>query len=164
MTPNKNAEAVRGREEKQRYRENGKVGACPTVERRNSISRRIDGLTIGRLFSFLELGKNIMSSLGLHLLFAGCLGFGIEHLLSVAALGPIQEAINSGAAAEYDKDNCTWRRGNEKDSCPDPDVHIYLYTPGRPRRRLDTSYVGDWLRQDYDPVKENIILIHGYAG
>lgn len=77
--------------------------------------------------------------------------------------GPIQEAIESGAASEYNKENCTWRRGNDRDSCPDPDVHIYLYTPGRPKRMLDERE-SDWLRQDYEPTRENIFLIHGYAG
>ncbi|XP_072744224.1 phospholipase A1 [Anoplolepis gracilipes] len=79
--------------------------------------------------------------------------------------GPIRDAIESGAAAEYNKDDCVWRRGNDRDVCPDPDVHVYLYTPGRPRRILDSSgQSGDWLRQDYEPTRDNVILIHGYAG
>lgn len=77
--------------------------------------------------------------------------------------GPIQDAIQSGAAAEYNKDDCTWRRGNDRDSCPDPDVHVYLYTPGKAKRPLDSRH-SDWLRKDYEPTRENIILIHGYAG
>lgn len=78
--------------------------------------------------------------------------------------GPIRDAIESGAAAEYNKDDCVWRRGNDRDVCPDPDVHMYLYTPGQPRRILDPPVQSDWLRQDYEPVKDNVILIHGYAG
>jgi len=78
--------------------------------------------------------------------------------------GPIRDAIESGAAAAYNKDDCVWRRGNDRDVCPDPDIHIYLYTPGRPRRLLDPSQQSDWLRQDYEPTKDNVILIHGYAG
>ena len=77
--------------------------------------------------------------------------------------GPIQEAIQNGVAAQYDRKDCIWRRGNDKDSCPDPDVKVYLYTSDRPRRELD-SRESDWLRQDYDPIKENVLLIHGYAG
>lgn len=77
--------------------------------------------------------------------------------------GPIQEAIQNGVAARYNKENCIWRRGNDKDSCPDPDVRIYLYANDKPRRELD-SRESDWLRQDYDPTKENVLLIHGYAG
>lgn len=80
------------------------------------------------------------------------------------AKGPIQEAIDSGAASAYKKENCTWRRDNSRDYCPDPDVHLYLYTPGNPGRKLDPAHVADWLRQDYDPTRENVILIHGYAG
>lgn len=82
----------------------------------------------------------------------------------IEAKGPIQEAIESGAADAYNKDDCTWRRGNDRDYCPDPDVHLYLYTPGNVKRKLDPNHVADWLRQDYEPTKDNIILIHGYAG
>lgn len=78
--------------------------------------------------------------------------------------GPIRDAIESGAAAEYNKDNCVWRRGNDRDVCPDPDVQVYLYTPGRPRVTLDPLEQSDWLRQDYEPTRDNVILIHGYAG
>lgn len=77
--------------------------------------------------------------------------------------GPITDAIQSGAAADYDRKKCIWRRGSDRDSCPDPDVKIYLYAKDRPRRELD-SRESDWLRQDYDPTKENAFLIHGYAG
>ncbi|XP_034171023.2 phospholipase A1 [Osmia lignaria lignaria] len=79
------------------------------------------------------------------------------------AIGPIQEAIQNGDAAQYNKEQCVWRRGNDRDSCPDPDVRVFLYTNDRPRRELD-SRESDWLRQDYDPTRENVLLIHGYAG
>ncbi|XP_015595731.1 phospholipase A1 member A-like [Cephus cinctus] len=83
---------------------------------------------------------------------------------SWGARGPIQEAIQSGAAADYNKDDCIWRRGNDRDACPDPDIHIFLYSPGHPKRKLDV-HESDWLRHaEYDPRSENIILIHGYAG
>ncbi|XP_076176043.1 phospholipase A1 [Ptiloglossa arizonensis] len=78
-------------------------------------------------------------------------------------LGPIQEAIQNGIAAQYNREKCIWRRGNDRDSCPDPDVRIFLYTSDRPRRELD-SVESDWLRQDYEPTKENVLLVHGYAG
>lgn len=78
--------------------------------------------------------------------------------------GPIKDAIESGAAAEYNKDDCVWRRGNDRDVCPDPDVHVYLYTPDQPRRSLDPLEQSDWLRRDYEPTRDNVILIHGYAG
>ncbi|XP_014212403.1 lipase member H [Copidosoma floridanum] len=78
--------------------------------------------------------------------------------------GPISDAIESGLADAYDKGNCTWRRNYDCNGCPDPQVHLYLYTPGNPERKLDPAHVADWLRQDYEPSRENIILIHGYAG
>lgn len=92
-------------------------------------------------------------------------------VLSVEALsikkkeprGPIQEALQNGLAAQYNRENCVWRRGNDRDSCPDPDVRVFLYTFHQSRRELD-SRESDWLRQDYDPTKENVLLIHGYAG
>lgn len=93
----------------------------------------------------------------------------LEAQLSKLAKGPIQDAIDSGAANDYKKEDCTWRRGDDKDLCPDPDIHIYLYTPGddtrnETKRELKHSDSSDWLQRDYDPTRENIILIHGYAG
>ncbi|KAH0561714.1 phospholipase A1 member A [Cotesia glomerata] len=88
---------------------------------------------------------------------------GITEELVRLAKGPIQEAFESGAANDLKNEDCIWRRGYDTDDCPDPDVHIYLYTPGKPRREL-VHGSSDWLRFDYDPTKENIVLIHGYAG
>ena len=79
--------------------------------------------------------------------------------------GPIEDAIQSGAAANYSREDCTWRRGNDRDLCPDPDIYIYLYTPGGGKRLLDPESSSDWLQhRDYEPTRDNIILIHGYAG
>lgn len=90
---------------------------------------------------------------------------GSQEALCRAPRGPIQEAIQSGAAADYNKDDCTWRRGNDRDSCPDPDVHVYLHSElGKPKRKLEEFRRSDWLREGYNPTKENVILIHGYAG
>ncbi|XP_046737590.1 phospholipase A1 member A-like [Diprion similis] len=81
-----------------------------------------------------------------------------------AARGPIREAIQNGQAAEYNKDDCAWRRGNDRDLCPDPDVHVFLYAPGHPKRKLEVDQ-SDWLRREpYDPRLENAFVIHGYAG
>ncbi|KAK0160642.1 hypothetical protein PV328_008029 [Microctonus aethiopoides] len=91
------------------------------------------------------------------------LNAGITEELVRLAKGPIHDAIESGASTNYDKEECTWRRGNDRDICPDPDVHIYLYTPGKPKRKLDDGQ-SDWLQLHYDPTKENVMLIHGYAG
>lgn len=82
----------------------------------------------------------------------------------VRARGPIQDAIESGAADDYNQENCTWRRGDEKDVCPDPDVRVFLYTEENEPRRELILQEGDWLRYNFDPMKENVILVHGYAG
>ncbi|XP_032685704.1 phospholipase A1-like [Odontomachus brunneus] len=78
--------------------------------------------------------------------------------------GPIRDAIENGAAAAYNKNDCIWKQENDQNPCIDPDIYVYLYTPDRPRKLLDSSEKSDWLRQDYESSKENILLIHGYAG
>ncbi|XP_034945415.1 phospholipase A1 member A-like [Chelonus insularis] len=88
---------------------------------------------------------------------------GITEELARFAKGPIQDAIESGMASEFNKDECLWRRNDNRDPCPDPDIHIYLYTPGKPKKEL-IGKPSDWLMIDYDHNKDNIILIHGYAG
>lgn len=64
-------------------------------------------------------------------------------------------------------DDCIWRRGNDKDSCPDPEVRVILYTGNgstQTRQVLDMTHA-DWLRNSaWNPNNDNIILIHGYAG
>lgn len=103
------------------------------------------------------------SALRSSLLLATLLLISSQALAKTPRNGPIQDAIQNGVAAEYDREKCIWRRGNDKDSCPDPDVKVYLYASDRPRRQLDARE-SDWLRQDYEPTKENILLVHGYAG
>ncbi|XP_015177527.1 PREDICTED: phospholipase A1 member A [Polistes dominula] len=93
----------------------------------------------------------------------GFIFIGIISLEAKKPHGPIEEAIQNGEANNFVKENCTWRRGHDPNSCPDPEVRVYLYTPGNPKRELD-SRESDWLRHDYEPTRENIILIHGYAG
>lgn len=47
--------------------------------------------------------------------------------------------------------------------CPDQDIRFILYSGGE-RQAVD-SYDTDWLRQSiWDPTKEDVFLIHGYAG
>ncbi|XP_060527849.1 phospholipase A1 member A-like [Cylas formicarius] len=59
--------------------------------------------------------------------------------------------------------DCVFRPSNDKDLCPDPDVRFVLYTNDK-RQPVDQGQT-DWLRQSvWDPLKENILLIHGYAG
>ncbi|XP_019864600.1 phospholipase A1-like [Aethina tumida] len=50
-----------------------------------------------------------------------------------------------------------------RDHCPDPDVKYILYNDGK-RQVIDYTQT-DWLRQSiWDPLKEDIMIVHGYAG
>lgn len=60
--------------------------------------------------------------------------------------------------------DCTWRPVNEKTVCPDPDVKYILYTNKVNREVIDIT-VTDWLRQSsWDSEKEDVLVVHGYAG
>ncbi|XP_076250878.1 lipase member H-like [Rhynchophorus ferrugineus] len=59
--------------------------------------------------------------------------------------------------------DCVFRPANAKDLCPDSGIRFILYTNGR-KEVVDQSQT-DWLRQSiWDPLKENMFLVHGYAG
>ncbi|XP_048507671.1 phospholipase A1-like [Athalia rosae] len=82
------------------------------------------------------------------------------------ARGPIQDAIQSGAAAEYHREDCIWRKENEH-HCPDPSVRVYLHNNGKKRIELkyDQHNYSEWLNNNYyDQKREDIFLIHGYNG
>lgn len=59
--------------------------------------------------------------------------------------------------------DCTWRPINDKTVCPDPDLQYILYANGK--KEIVDLTVSDWLRQSsWDQEKEDVIVIHGYAG
>ncbi|KAJ6646181.1 Phospholipase A1 member A [Pseudolycoriella hygida] len=64
------------------------------------------------------------------------------------------------------RDDCNWKRGNERDRCPDKDIRMILFTPTQPRRRTELDVTQkDWLlNSGWESQKQNIILVHGYAG
>ncbi|XP_046744912.1 phospholipase A1-like [Diprion similis] len=83
-----------------------------------------------------------------------------------AARGPIQDAIQSGLAAQYRPENCVWRREFEH-RCPDPDIKVYLHKFEKERIELRQGIAGshEWLNNDiFDPGLDNVFLIHGYNG
>ncbi|XP_060527600.1 pancreatic lipase-related protein 2 [Cylas formicarius] len=51
-------------------------------------------------------------------------------------------------------------------SCPDNDVRFYLYTPesGRKRMRIDIRNHLSLPLSGFDPLRKNVILIHGFNG
>ncbi|CRL03996.1 CLUMA_CG017114, isoform A, partial [Clunio marinus] len=83
----------------------------------------------------------------------------------------ISQALFLGNPSAFNttRDDCKWKYGNERDICPDPDINVILYTSvngGKNRGKLWLD-VGetDWLRMSaWNGSKENIILVHGYAG
>ncbi|XP_059618591.1 phospholipase A1 member A-like [Phlebotomus argentipes] len=91
-----------------------------------------------------------------------------EFLQDTSAQGIIAQALYLGDPNMYNNtmDSCIWKRGNDRDQCPDPDINMILYTGGLVRRKtlLDMDQA-DWLRNSgFNPNYESIILIHGYAG
>lgn len=59
--------------------------------------------------------------------------------------------------------DCTFRSVTQGEACPDSDVRFILYSGGE--KQVVDSYQSDWLRQSiWDPTKDNVFLIHGYAG
>ncbi|XP_067009690.2 phospholipase A1 VesT1.02 [Anabrus simplex] len=81
--------------------------------------------------------------------------------------GPLVEALNLGnTSTNASRADCVWRRGMDRDPCPDPDIKYFLYTSADPQRRSTLSIVArDWLRlSGWDPNHDNVFIIHGYAG
>ncbi|KAJ8966502.1 hypothetical protein NQ317_019647 [Molorchus minor] len=78
---------------------------------------------------------------------------------------PIKDALylHNSVSSNLTLRDCVFRPANAKDMCPDPDVEFILYGGGK--RQLTDYTQSDWLRQSvWDPQKEDIFLIHGYAG
>lgn len=80
-------------------------------------------------------------------------------------INPIKDALflHNTSINNNTLQDCTWRPGNEKIICPDPDIKFILYAGGE--KKVVDSYQSDWLRQSpWEPEKEDVFLIHGYAG
>lgn len=78
---------------------------------------------------------------------------------------PIKDALylHNTSISNNTLRDCTFRPSNQKEACPDFDTKFILYS-GKERQEVD-SYSTDWLRQSiWDPNKENVFLVHGYAG
>lgn len=59
--------------------------------------------------------------------------------------------------------DCVFRPYNEGEPCVQDDVKFILYSGGK--KQYMESFNNDYLRHSiWDPTKENIFLIHGYAG
>lgn len=79
---------------------------------------------------------------------------------------PIKDALylHNTSISNLTLKDCSFRPSNNPNQCPDQDIRFILYTAGGERKIFDYNQ-HDWLRQsDWDPEKENIFLVHGYAG
>lgn len=56
-----------------------------------------------------------------------CMSFAI----AIDAQGPVATALFLGDPALFNttREDCVWRRGNDRDQCPDPDVTMTLFPP-----------------------------------
>lgn len=63
----------------------------------------------------------------------------LNEIAVVKAQGPLAQALFLGDAGVFNAtaDNCHWKRGNDRDACPDPDITIKLYTGGKDKRRTE---------------------------
>nr|CAI5824051.1 unnamed protein product [Callosobruchus analis] len=78
---------------------------------------------------------------------------------------PIKDALflHNVVSSNLTLRDCVFRPTSDKTLCPDPNVRYILYTNGE---KQTVDYLqSDWLRQSiWDSTKEDILLIHGYAG
>lgn len=67
-----------------------------------------------------------------------------EFAVDTSAQGIIAQALYLGDPNMYNNtmDSCIWKRGNDRDACPDPDITMILYTSGRVRTKSVVS--GTW--------------------
>ncbi|KAF2883416.1 hypothetical protein ILUMI_22750 [Ignelater luminosus] len=87
-------------------------------------------------------------------------------VLNLSSSHPIKDALflHNSSISNNSLQDCSWRHVNEKNACPDPDINFILYTEPDNKEYVE-SYKTDWLRQSsWNDTKENIIIIHGYAG
>lgn len=83
-------------------------------------------------------------------------------------IGPIKEALFLGTdIGNATQKDCIYRRGSDRDSCPDPDVKLIMYTKNEDviKKSIVDIFRSDWLRtSSWNSSKSNVVLIHGYAG
>ncbi|XP_069687339.1 phospholipase A1-like [Periplaneta americana] len=78
----------------------------------------------------------------------------------------LSQALFLGNVTNATREDCIWRRGNDRDNCPDPDVKYYMYTSKALSQRKQVDVTGaDWLRANgWEPNDDSVVLIHGYGG
>lgn len=59
----------------------------------------------------------------------------------VRAQGPIAQALFLGDQTLFNttRDDCVWKRGNDRDHCPDPDITMILYPPKKSQAKVTVN-------------------------
>ncbi|CAH1407090.1 unnamed protein product [Nezara viridula] len=110
---------------------------------------------ISKLLPWIVLNAaNITFDVASHLqLFASIYGDGIMEALT----------LGNGTTV-MKREDCIWRRGENRDPCPDPDVKYYFYGQGNIAEEVKGEPLS-WVRESqHDPTKDTVVLVHGYAG
>lgn len=57
--------------------------------------------------------------------------FVCHFVIAIDAQGPVATALFLGDPALFNttREDCIWKRGNDRDQCPDPDVTMTLFPP-----------------------------------
>lgn len=58
-----------------------------------------------------------------------------------SAQGIITQAFYLGDPGSYNTtySDCIWKKGNDRDQCPDPQITVKLYTSGEKKRKIYVS-------------------------
>ncbi|KAF6210818.1 hypothetical protein GE061_013929 [Apolygus lucorum] len=93
----------------------------------------------------------------------------IQLLAEISGDGLLDALTLGNGSTNLSREECIWRRGSDKDPCPDPDVHYYFYPPRDQRGKNNRESVKlesvSWVRESqHDPNKDTVVLVHGYAG
>lgn len=64
---------------------------------------------------------------------------GFLNLTVVASQGPVAQALFLGDQSLFNstRDDCVWKRGNDRDHCPDDDISMILYTPQKTKLKVN---------------------------
>ena len=64
-----------------------------------------------------------------------------DNIIDTRADNIIQQALYLGDPDLFNttRDDCVWKRGNNMDKCPDPDIKIIMYTSGQIKEKIVVS-------------------------
>lgn len=63
----------------------------------------------------------------------------------INAQGPVATALFLGDPALFNttREDCLWKRGNDRDQCPDPDITMTLFPPKNSHAKSKVNQIGD---------------------